>query len=179
MTGARFLIILLIAGVTGVGAYTATVRTRPAASPPPADDTATEALLNWLGASAAQRAELRTHDATFATELKGLRTDLEAKRSEFVATLERADAPDEQIMERLEAVLAANNALERRVVRYLLSVRQHLTPEQQRKLFSLCAEEARHGRRYRGGRDEGQIRTQDDQGQGRGWRGGRGRRRQQ
>lgn len=175
MISARTMTVLLIAGATGLGAYITTLKTRPASAPAPADSSATEALLSWLGASESQREELRTHDAGFAAELKQLKADLAAKRAAFAAVLEKGDAPDDQILTGLEAVLAANNALERRIAEYLLSVRDHLTPEQQRKLFGLCAEEARHGRQWRGGRGESGLGPPSGrQGQGRGWRGGRG-----
>jgi len=177
MTRAQTIATILIAAATGLGAYTATVQTRPAGPPPPAADPATEALLNWLGASPAQRNELRMHDAGFAVELKQLKADVEAKRNQFASALEQPKASNDEIMSRLEAVLAANNALERRIAGYLLSVRDHLTPEQRQRLFGLCAEEARQGRQWRGGRGPGATtRPGERQGPGgRGWRGGRGR----
>lgn len=174
MIGGRTVLTLLIAAATGVGAYTATVKTRPASAPVPQADPATEALLNWLGASRSQRDALRTQDAGFAAELRRLKADLAARRAEFVAALETADVSNEEIMARLEAVLAANNELERRVARYVLSVRKHLTPEQQRRLLGLCAEGARRGRQWRGGRGGGLGHPGLHHGQGgRGWRGGR------
>ncbi|HOB74331.1 MAG TPA: periplasmic heavy metal sensor [Phycisphaerae bacterium] len=175
MIGGRTVITLLIAAATGVGAYTATVKTRPASAPAAQTDPATEALLNWLGASPSQREALRRQGGGFAAELRQLKADLAARRSEYIAALERADASNEEIMARLEAVLAANNELERRVAHYLLSVREHLTPEQQRRLLGLCAEGARRGRQWRGGRDGGPDHPAPHHGQGgRGWRGGRG-----
>jgi Spy/CpxP family protein refolding chaperone len=168
-----------VAVVSAVAAYTATITTRPATATntATAKDPATETLLNWLGASAQQRQELATKDVEFGGELKQLKADLETKRKEFAAALERTDTPGDTILAKLEAMLAADAALQRRIARYLLSVRDHLTPEQQQKVFGLCAEEARHGRQWRGGRGNSEPAGGGgggQQGRGRhGWRGGR------
>jgi len=178
MIGGRAIGLVVMAGIAALAAYTATISSRPASAPStaPAEDTTTNTLLTWLGASQRQQDELKAHDPGFATELKQLKTALETKRTEFAATLEKVNASDDEIMARLEAVLTANATLERRIAKYLLSVRDHLTPEQQRKLFDLCAEEARHGRQWRGGRGTNEPAGPGGQpGRGgRGWRGGRG-----
>lgn len=176
MISGRALGLLAMAGVTALATYTATISTRPTSTPAagPAKDTTTAALLNWLGTSAQQQQDLSAHDPAFATELKQLKADLETKRTEFAATLERVNAPSDEVLARLEATLAANAALQRRIAKYLLSVRDHLTPEQQQKLFGLCAEEAKHGRQWRGGRGAAEAGgTGEPPGRGRrGWRGG-------
>lgn len=180
MMWGRAIGLLTVAAASALAAYTATVSTRPATAPTtsPAKDAATETLLNWLEASPQQRRVLAAHDVEFGSELKQLKADLESKRKEFAAALERANAPRDEILARLEAMLTADGALQRRIAEYLLSVRDHLTPEQQQKLFGLCAEEARHGRQWRGGRGANEPAGGGggggQQGRGRrGWRGGR------
>jgi hypothetical protein len=187
----RWTISLLFTGaVAAIGAFTATVATRPASAPAAATDSATEALLTWLQATDAQRAELRGHDLGFASDLKRLREALAAKRALLAGALDDADASPEAVRARLEEVLAAQAAIERRVTDYLLSVRDHLTSAQRRELFGLCAEEVRQGRGWQWGRQQHGNATSrpagagQGQGQGRrgpppgrgpgGFRGGRG-----
>lgn len=178
MIAGRTIAWVVLATVTALAAYTATITSRPTSAPTtaPAEANATEALLTWLEASPQQLDELKAHDPTFPTDLKQLKADLEAKRTEFASALERVNAPEDEVLARLEATLSANAALQRRIAKYLLSVRDHLTPQQRQKLFGLCAEEARHGRQWRGGRGATDSTGAGDQsGRGRrGWRGGRG-----
>lgn len=177
----------LIAGVVlviaaGLGGYAATVATRSASAPAPAADSATQALLDWLNASAVQRAALRDHDRSFPGELQKLRSELATRRAELAAALEKTGTPDDVIMSRVEAVSAASAALDRRVAGYLLSVRDHLNAEQQKRLFGLCAETVREGggRQWRGGRGVGAEGNREGRGggggrgRGPGWGGGRG-----
>jgi Spy/CpxP family protein refolding chaperone len=140
-----------LAPLAGLAAYAATVAVRPAPVSPTTVEAsrATEMLLDWLQATPAQRAELRRHDPAFADELPRLRAELAARRHSLATVLEDPGTPDEEIMARVEAVLEARNTLERRVARYLLAVREHLTPDQQQRLFSLCAESVRRGPGWR------------------------------
>jgi hypothetical protein len=144
-----------LVALSGLGAYTATITTRSTSQPATSSDDATEALLSWLNASAEQRSQLRQADAGFASELKQLKANVAGNRTVLASLLEKPEATNEQIMAALEKVIAANNALERRVAKYLLSVREHLTLEQQRRLLNLCAEEVRRGRGYQWGKQQG------------------------
>jgi hypothetical protein len=161
----------VLVALAGLGAYTATVTTRSTSQPATSSDDATEALLSWLNASADQRSQLRQADAGFASELKQLKANVAANRAVLASLLEKPEATNDQIMVGLEKVIAANNALERRVAKYLLSVREHLTIEQQRRLLNLCAEEVRHGRGYQWGRQQGGHDTDVQPGRGRHGRG--------
>lgn len=135
--------VVLISVLAGAGAYTATTAARSAATQPA--DAATDALMNWLGVPTTQRAQIAEHDPAFASDLRKLREELLARRADLAAALEKADTPAEAIQANVEAVLAANAAVERRATKYLLTVRDHLTPEQQRRLFGLCAQGLRQG----------------------------------
>jgi hypothetical protein len=139
------LLCLLAALAIGVGAYAASVATRPASPDVQADDDATKVLMDWLNVPAQQRAEISAHDPHFAAALRSLRATLAQKRADLAASLDDPNAPDEAIRAKLEALLAADANLERRVADYLLSVRHYLTADQQRKLFGLCAEGVRQG----------------------------------
>ncbi len=144
----------LLVVLAGVGAYTATVASRSTSQSAMSNDDATEALWSWLNASADQRSQLREADAGFASELKQLKAEVAANRAVLASLLEKPEATNDQIMAGLEKVIAANNALERRVAQYLLAVRKHLTVEQQRRLLNLCAEEVRRGRGHQWGRQQ-------------------------
>lgn len=176
----RWTIGLLVTGTAvAVGTFAGTVASRPASAPASSVDEATEALLTWLKASDAQRAELRGHDAGFAGDLKTLREDLATKRAGLAAVLENADALPQTVRARLDEVLTAQAAVERRVADYLLSVRSHLTADQRRQLFGLCAEGVRQGRGWQWGRRQhGDVASQPEgrgrRGGGRGQGGGRG-----
>ena len=142
-------IILAVAVITALATFAVTraARSRPASSPSP--DSATTSLMDWLNVADDQRREIYNHDPNFGSDLKKLRNDLAAQRSALASALEEADSPDEAIASRVESVIAAGNTFERRVTRYLLTVRHHLTAEQQRRLFNLCAEGVREGPGWR------------------------------
>ncbi len=177
----RRLIVVILVIAAGLGGYAATVATRTAHTAAPAADSATEALLDWLRASPEQRAVLRHQDQSFPVDLQKLRAELAARRGELAAALGDPLTPAETVLLRVDAVNAASATLEKRVVHYLLSVREHLTPGQQKRLFGLCAETVREGRgrQWRGGRGQDDPGTRpagggEPRGGGRGWRGGRG-----
>jgi hypothetical protein len=163
-------VLAAIVVLAGFGAYRTTVDLRADSAPAGPTDEAANALMRWLNASPRQQAELHADDPNFAADLVRLRTELQTRRSELAVSLEDPAASDAQIRSRVEAVIAASAALERRVTDYLLLVRKHLTAEQQRRLFGLCAEGVRQGpgRRWRGGTED------DGAGRGRGPGGGRG-----
>lgn len=156
---------ILVAGAA-IGGYTATVATRSASQPAASSDDATGALLSWLSGSADQNRQLGKADPGFADELQRLKTDVADRRADLASLLDKPEATNEQIMAGLEQVIAANNALERRVAKYLLAVREHLTAEQQRRLLNLCAEEVRRGRGYQWGRQQGSRGSDSQPGRG-------------
>ena len=100
-------------------------------------------LVIWLDLTDEQIAEINTLDGSFADDLNDARTKLNEARSALAMLFEQAETTDEQLCEGVEAVIAAHNALERRVAEHLILVRKHLTPTQQGRLFALLAEEVR------------------------------------
>lgn len=176
---------IVLSAAAGVGAYRwAASQDSTTTASGPAADAATEALAAWLGLTSEQRAQVARDDPRFAADLSQLRVELQARRDALATKLEAAQASDAEIESVVEARIAAQNALERRVTKYLLAVRPHLSAEQQRKLFGLCAEEVRQagGRRWRGGAGgeaagpgRGPGPHGPGRGRGNGWRGGAGR----
>ncbi|MCY2953524.1 MAG: hypothetical protein NTU53_16325 [Planctomycetota bacterium] len=175
MTMRKTILGLLVAAIVGVGAYATSVATRPTSNPAIASDSATQTLMDWLQVPASQRVEIQQHDPAFAENLKSLREALADKRADLAVTLDDPDATDESIRAKLEALIVADANLERRVADYLLAVRHHLTKDQQRRLFGLCAEGIRQGPNgpWRQGPD-GIGRGQGGQGRGLGPPAGRG-----
>ena len=64
---------------------------------------------------------------------------------ELAAALDKPSSSDQEIRDRVEAAIAASNAIERRTTQYLLTIRQHLSSDQQKQLFGLAAQEVRRG----------------------------------
>jgi Spy/CpxP family protein refolding chaperone len=134
--------ILVAAAAAFVGTFVATATrpsrgtTEPAAS-----------LAEWLNLSKAEAAELAEHDPQFEADLARLRRELHDARTALLDAFERNDASDEQLRKLIGAVIDANNRLEWRVTEYLITVRHHLSPEQQKRLCGLCAEQVRACRR--------------------------------
>ena len=149
------------------------------------------ALSRWLDLSAERAEAVRKADPDFQQESDLLTANLAAEREKLAALIEDPASSDKQILEHVERVIAAHDALERRVARHLLAIRPHLTAGQQKRLMGLCANGVREaGRQWRRGRRQGRgqgggqgmgpggPRRDDDRrggGQGRGGRGnGRG-----
>jgi Spy/CpxP family protein refolding chaperone len=174
----RMLIGALLVLVGGLAGFEVTFAVRSArAQVQPADRAAADAVLDWLLVPAGQREAIRAHDPAFGTDLKRLREESAASRAALAAALEISDATGEQIRARSESAIAAGAALERRVTEHLLAIRDHLTPEQQKRLFGLCAEGVRQGRGWQwrhGQSGEAGKGMGMGRGMGRGYRGGRG-----
>lgn len=163
MNSRQIIILVLVAAMAGTIAFAATrmARTPQTTSPAPttrpvpvsADPTAT--LMNWLNVPEAQRHQIATHDPAFAADLSSLRSSLNSRREALAAALGDVNSPDQIIELRVEEVIAASNALERRVMKHLLEVRDHLTADQQKQLFGLCAEGVRQGNGWGWGRGHG------------------------
>jgi len=174
MTRFGTIVVAAVSLGAGVGSFFATRATQPAApaaaSQPSAEtDTARPGaratdhargprrygiLARWLGLSPQQLRVVEHDDPHFAREAAELDAQLRHEQEKLAALLEAISTPDEQILEQLERVIAAHAALERRVARYVLKIRHHLSPDQQRRLLGLCASGVRKaaGRQWRGSR---------------------------
>lgn len=130
-------------------------------------------LARWLELDKSTDEEIERHDPQFAEERAALQQELAEARSTLAKLLESDGVTDEQIRQQVETCIAVHNRLERRVADYLLAVRDHLTPAQQKKLFRLCAEGVRKGRGRGWGRGAGRGGGERCECCGRG--GGRGR----
>lgn len=133
-------------------------------------------VAEWLQLEPARAEAVQKADPGFDTESQGLTTGLNAEREKLAALLDDPKSADPQVLDQVERVIAAHNALERRVAKHVLAIRPHLTAEQQKRLMGQCASGVRRaaGRPWRRGRgDGGQGRGRDDGGRGQG-RGGPG-----
>ncbi len=174
---ASFLLIAVLATL-----LTWTLRAR-AAAPASTQPSPEDPVFDWLNVPQAQRAQVTADDPRFAEDLSRLRNDLQRGRADLAALLEQKDASDQAIRAQVESVIAANAALQRRVMEHVLAVRDHLTPAQQQRLLSFCAQGIRQGPgwQYRGGihgnggpaAGQGPMHMGRGIGAGRGFRGGR------
>ena len=112
-------------------------------------------LARWLDLDKKTAEEIESLDPGFAGERKSLQEELVDARSALATLLEDENVTNERIRGQIEDCIAKHNALERRVAQYLLTVRDHLTPDQQKRLFRLCAEGVRKGRGHGWGRGGG------------------------
>lgn len=155
MTKLRVIVVATLSVAAGLGSFFATRAQVPQAVP--AD---TEPLHRWLDLSAERVHLVRQADPEFSKEAAGLSETLTAERRKLADLLEAPASTDAQVLEQVERVIAAHDALERRVARHVLAIRPYLTADQQKRLMGLCANCVRqrgdHGwRGGRGGNDGG------------------------
>jgi len=166
--------IAFVAALCFGGSFFGTVVTRLQTTTAPASAPCSP-LARRLGLNPEQVKVLEAHDPQFAEDFRALREKLEEARLTLAAVFEKESATGDEIRAQVEAAIEAHNQLERRVAEYVITVRDHLTPEQQKRLFGLCAEKVREsGRRWRHGRGHHSNVMDDDGSQG-GWRRGQGR----
>lgn len=87
------------------------------------------------------------YDPNFEEDCTGLKDRLREAHSGLVEAFESTDVGNGDLLERIGDLIEAHNALERRVARYVVLLRPHLSREQQERLSGLCG----GGRRYQGG----------------------------
>jgi Spy/CpxP family protein refolding chaperone len=179
MTRKQQFVVALAALVVAVACFAVAYAQRTAATSRAASSNpAGHALLNWLNVPAAARDRILADDPAFGEDLSRLRKELNLRREELAAALEDPNSAPDVIRGRVEAVIASSASLERRVTEYLLSVRDQLTPEQQKRLLSLCAQGIRQGAGWRWRNGQGGDGREAGPGGGAGpgprYRGGRG-----
>ena len=127
-------------------------------------------VAEWLQLEPERAEAVEKADPGFGAESKGLTGELTAEREKLAALLDDPKSADPQVLGQVERVIAAHNALERRVAKHVLAIRPHLEPAQQKQLLGLCAQGVRRaaGRYWRGGRGG----EEDARGRGRGGQGG-------
>jgi Spy/CpxP family protein refolding chaperone len=77
-------------------------------------------------------------DPNFESDLSGLRNTLLTERAKLVRMFEDAQTDNKQLLEQIDKMISTHSQVERRIARYLLVLRQHLNPEQQKWLIGLC-----------------------------------------
>ena len=121
-------------------------------------------LPRWLELSPQQTRLIHKHDPGFQQDAQNLNAQLRQERETLAALLQEPSTPDSQLLRQVERVIAAHDALERRVARYVVAIRHRLTAEQQKRLLGLAASSVREAAGYRwrhrwgGGRREGRGR---------------------
>lgn len=139
--GLRTVVFVLIAFAASL-AVTWTARSQRS-EPAPA---AASPVAEWLDLDPQQEKAIVERDAGFAEDLTRLRTELDEQQTRLAVIFEDASISDEMLLAQIESVIQAHNRLERRVADHLIAVRDRLTPDQQKKLFGLCAETVRQQR---------------------------------
>jgi hypothetical protein len=138
------------------GSYVATYAMQQPRNGAPSSAPGTSAsasVADWLGLTPQQAAEVREIEAGFAADRVPLEATLAAERERLAAALENPASTNDEILQQVEKVIAAHNALERRVAAHLIAMRPHLAVEQQRRLFERFASGVREsgGRGWRHG----------------------------
>jgi Spy/CpxP family protein refolding chaperone len=87
-----------------------------------------------------QRTRVEDLSAGFQRECRGIRTRMRERRRDLFRLLAAPETDDATIAARMGEIAGLQAALQQRMVRHLLAVREILTPEQQRKLFDLLDE---------------------------------------
>ena len=82
--------------------------------------------------------EVNQLDPEFDNRCRIYCDDIAAKRSELLDAFENKDTSDDLIMQKVEDMIKAQTALERRVIEHILIVRPSLTDQQQGTLVGLC-----------------------------------------
>ncbi len=140
------ILIAVLFALVFAGSFVGTVAISSQNPKTPCEQKGCALFSNWLDLDETQREAINKQDEAFTAELCKLRTELNSKRLELARTFEDGSASDDRIRATVEAVISAHNALERRVAEHIIAVRQYLTPQQQHRLFSLCADEVRQCR---------------------------------
>lgn len=159
------LIVLVLVVLIAVGAFWVTALAQPA-SEPVASPRVT-AMMRWLQLNDEQSSQITAADPAFDTDAAAMQAEVQTERAALAKLLESADVTDEQILAQIDRVNVAEHALERRVISYLLKVREHLTAEQRLKLMGLAADCVRG--RGRGGEGRG-LGLGPPEGRGPAWR---------
>jgi len=77
-------------------------------------------------------------DPNFESDLAGLRNTLLMERATLVRMFEDTQTGNEQLLEQIDKMISTHSRIERRIARYLLVLRKHLSAEQQKWLIGLC-----------------------------------------
>ena len=104
-----------------------------------------ESVPDQLSLPREQWETIQNHDVAFEADLATLRAEARTRRQDLCAALESKDISDSNIRAKAAALRDAENRVQERVLDHLLAIRQHLTPDQQRRLLDMCAQGMRQG----------------------------------
>jgi len=149
------LVAIISAAVTYLASYGMQRSDRPSGEPG-AGRGRGPSISRWLGLTPEQTNDIRQIEASFAADRRPLEAKLAAERERLAALLEDSETANDEILQQVENVIAAQNALERRVADLLVALRPHLTAEQQKRLFARFASGVREGcgRQWRHGQHD-------------------------
>ena len=163
----KFIGTLILACISGIASFYITrgLNTEIDSSPD-------KSIRGWLTLTNEQDKAIHQTDSNFDKEASDLSLSFINERQQLARLLDIRESSDEQILAQVERVIGANNALIRRVVGRILSVRKHLAANQHEKLMILCSNLIRgrvgRGRLLRGSPGDGNQRFGSGRGRGRG-----------
>ena len=134
------LLVLLIVGVAAI-AFAAAWLVRTCTAP----DRPDVSIAQWLALSPQQAQRLQQIDPAFARDVADMAGQLDHARQTLAQLLEHEHATDLQILDQVEHVIDAHNALERRVAEHLVQLRGELEPTQRQRLGRHAADHIRLG----------------------------------
>lgn len=143
--------LFMIALSCAVGSYLATYAVQQQARTDEAGGSiaAAQSVTEWLRLTPQQAADVGGTETAFAADRVMLEAKLGSERERLATLLEDPATSDDDILQQVENVIAAHNALERRVAAHLMAMRPHLTAAQQKRLFDRFASGVREGGGWR------------------------------
>jgi hypothetical protein len=137
----------LLATACAAGSYFATyaLQRTNAVGSHDAPRAAGPSVSDWLRLEPQQAADVRNIEADFAADRAPLERQLAAEREQLASMLEDPATTGAEILQQVDKVIAAQNALERRVADLLVAMRPHLRAQQQQRLFERFASGVREG----------------------------------
>jgi Spy/CpxP family protein refolding chaperone len=122
-----------------------------------------ERMRQWLGLTDEQADAVRRADPDFMQEVLLLKLQASRQRRALAEAFRDDTKAETEILALVDAVTETQAALQRRVVEHMLRVREHLTPEQRRRMFHMAAEGlSGTARGPRGPRHDGRPARPDD-----------------
>jgi len=154
MKGQSTVTMLVIAAAVAVVSFVATHAWQPVAEAPKpraapcapmacGKKACCESLIGWLEVSPEKAARLVEIAAPFGEARAKLESALYIERGKLDDLFDSDVATGDEILQQVERVIQADNALERRVVQQLVSLRPYLSGEQRARLYKRCAQGVR------------------------------------
>lgn len=139
--------LLVMSTIAGAGAYYATLTaSQRGIQQRECQGNAVSGVCRWLALSPEQQRIIREADPSYDTERGTLMSEIQKTAADLASALANDHSSDQEVLDKLEKGIAAHDRLERRVTEHLLKVRQHLSPDQRKQLFDVCAEHVRESR---------------------------------